>query len=200
VSLRVGNFFIGVSFFGDELEDGGSGRQFCRSPLVSSENSCVTRNGLQMYWIFACSNNLVRSVLAEALCRQLEPEIRADSVGLAPSCKVGLTAKGLHRKGRRLTPITRKFLRDKGMVGMQDKRARQLTADDVKKADVIWVMTERHKRTVLEKFPQAKVRILGDSEIKDSCKSKISEKDLQEWYDRIKSALKSRLAEVSSLQ
>jgi hypothetical protein len=50
VSLRVGNFFIGVSFFGDELEDGGSGRQFCRSPLVSSENSCVTRNGLQMYW------------------------------------------------------------------------------------------------------------------------------------------------------
>jgi len=86
------------------------------------------------------------------------------------------------------------------MVGMQDKRARQLTADDVKKADVIWVMTERHKRTVLEKFPQAKVRILGDSEIKDSCKSKISEKDLQEWYDRIKSALKSRLAEVSSLQ
>jgi hypothetical protein len=52
-------------------------------------------------------------------------------------------------------------------------------------------MTERHKRTVLERFPEAveKVRLLGDSEIKDSWKSK-SEKDLQDWYDRIELRLR----------
>ena len=62
-------------------------------------------------------------------------------------------------------------------------------------------MTERHKRTVSERFPEAaeKVRLLEDSEIKDSWKSKLSEEDLQEWYHRIESALKDRLARDSSL-
>jgi protein-tyrosine-phosphatase len=159
------------------------------------------RNAVQRNWIFVCSNNLVRSVIAEARCRKLAPEIQVDSVGLADSCKDRFTVKGLQRKRRRIAPVTRKFLKEKGCVGIEDKRARQLTADDVKEAHVIWVMTERHKRTVLEKFREAreKVRLLGDSEIKDSWKSKLSETHLQEWYDRIESALKNRLREFSSL-
>jgi protein-tyrosine-phosphatase len=154
-----------------------------------------------MNWIFVCSNNLVRSVLAEAICRQLAPEIQADSAGLADSCEDHFTAEGLQQKRRRIAPVTRKFLNEKGCVDMEDKRARQLTADDVKKADVIWVMTERHKKTVSERFPKAvgKVRLLGDSEIKDSWKSKLSEEHLREWYHRIEPALKARLARVSSL-
>jgi len=80
-------------------------------------------------------------------------------------------------------------------------RARQLTADDVKKADLIWVMTEDHKRTVLKRFPEAaeKVRLLGDSEIKDSWKSKLREEHLQAWYVKIENAIKNRLSEISSL-
>jgi protein-tyrosine-phosphatase len=149
-----------------------------------------------MNWIFVCSNNLVRSVIAEALCRQLAREIQADSAGLADSCKDRFTAQGLPRQRRPIAPVTRKFLNGKGCEGMEDKRARQLTVNDVKKADVIWVMTDRHKRTVLERFPEAaeKVRLLGDSEITDSWKSKLSEEHLQGWYDRIESALKARLA------
>src|SRR5258708_11311566 len=154
-----------------------------------------------MTWIFVCSNNLVRSVVAAAICRQLAPEIQVDSAGLAESCKDRLNRQGLFRKRRLIAPVTRKYLKEKGCVGTEDMRARQLTADDVKKADLIWVMTEHHKKTVLERFPQAgrKVHLLGDSEIKDSWKSKLSEEHLQAWYDRIEPALKVRLAEVSHL-
>ena len=83
---------------------------------------------------------------------------------------------------------------------MEEKRSRQLTAIDVEKADVIWVMTERHKRTVLDRFPEAaeKVHLLGDSEINDYWKE-LTEERLGEWYDRIESALKARLAKVSRL-
>jgi hypothetical protein len=61
-------------------------------------------------------------------------------------------------------------------------------------------MTERHKRTALDRFPGAaeKVHLLGDSEINDSWKE-LTEERLAEWYDRIESALKARLAEVSRL-
>jgi protein-tyrosine-phosphatase len=83
---------------------------------------------------------------------------------------------------------------------MEHKRARQLTADDIKKADAIWVMTERHKRTVVERFPEAaeKVRLLSGSEIKDSWKSNLREEHLQEWHRRIEFALKSRLRKSQS--
>jgi protein-tyrosine-phosphatase len=167
--------------------------------MASLDTCCVMRNVPQMKWYFVCSNNLVRSVIAEALCRKLTTQIQADSVGLADSCKDRLTSEALPRKRRPIAPVTRKFLQEKGCIGIENKRARQITEDDVKEADIIWVMTERHKRTVLHRFPQAagKVRLLGDSEIKDSWKSKLSENHLQQWYDRIESALKKRLSESS---
>lgn len=148
-----------------------------------------------MTWKFVCSNNLVRSVIAEAVCRQLAPGIHADSAGLADSCKDRFTNKGLPRKRRLIAPVTRTFLKGKGCAGMEGKRARQLTVDDVKEADVIWVMTEDHKRTVLKRFPEAveKVRLLGDSEIKDSWKSKLREEHLQAWHVKIENAIKNRL-------
>jgi protein-tyrosine-phosphatase len=85
-------------------------------------------------------------------------------------------------------------------IGFPERRSRRLTETDVREADVIWVMTERHKRTVLDRFPGASERVclLGDSEIRD-CWKKLNEERLQVWYDRIESALKARLASVSQL-
>jgi protein-tyrosine-phosphatase len=156
-----------------------------------------------MTWIFVCSNNLVRSVVAAAICCQLSQEIEVASVGLAESCKDRFDRQGRLRKRRLIAPVTRKFLAEKGLVKAEDTdiRARRLTADDVQKADRLWVMTENHKRDLLRQFPEAegKVHLLGDSAIKDNPKTKLTEVRLQEWYDQIKSALKVRVAEVSQL-
>src|SRR5258708_35345517 len=121
-----------------------------------------------MTWIFVCSNNLVRSVVAAAICRQLAPEIQVDSAGLAESCKDRLNRQGLVGKRRPIAPLTRKYLKENGCVGTEGRRPRQLTADDVKKTDLIWVMTEDRKRTDLKRFPEAagKERLLEASRIK----------------------------------
>jgi protein-tyrosine-phosphatase len=154
-----------------------------------------------MYWIFVCSNNLARSVLAEAICRELEPGLKVDSVGLADSCEQQRNKAGhwVKSRGKPLRPVMRAFL-SKRHIGFPERRARRLTDVDVREADVIWVMTERHKKTVLKRFRKAgrKVRLLGDSEIKDSWKE-LTEERLGGWYDRIESALKARVAEVSQL-
>ena len=105
-----------------------------------------------MTWIFVCSNNLVRSVIAAAICRRLAPDIQVDSAGLAESCKDRLNRQGLLRKRRLIAPVTRKFLEEKGYVETADMRARRLTEHDVKKADLIWVMTERHRQTFWTNF------------------------------------------------
>lgn len=154
-----------------------------------------------MYWIFACSNNLVRSVLAEAICRQLAPHLEIDSAGLADSCEQRRNKDGhwVKSRGKPLSPEMRVFLSERH-IGFPERRARRLTETDVREADVIWVMTERHKRAVLDRFSGAseKVRLLEESEIKDSW-NKLTEDRLRQWYDRIESALTARLAEVSQL-
>lgn len=154
-----------------------------------------------MYWIFVCSNNLARSVLAEAICRELVPDLKVDSVGLADSCEQQRNKDGhwVKSRGKPLRPVMRAFL-SKRHIGFPGRRARRLTDVDVREADVIWVMTMNHRRDLLVQFPEAegKVRLLGDSEIKDSWKE-LTEERLGEWYDRIESALKARVAEVSQL-
>src|SRR5260221_11994592 len=100
-----------------------------------------------------------------------------------------------------ISPYTRKQHKGNGCVVTEAMSARQLTADDVKKADLIWVMTEDHKGTVLKRFPEAaeKGRLLGDLEIKDAWKSKLREGHLQAGYVKIGNAIKNRLSEISSL-
>jgi protein-tyrosine-phosphatase len=109
-----------------------------------------------MFWIFVCSNNLVRSVLAEAICRELAPNLKVDSVGLANSCEQQRDKDGhwVKSRGKPLRPVMRAFL-SKRHIGFAERRARRLTDTDVREADVIWVMTEGHKRTLLNLFPEA---------------------------------------------
>jgi protein-tyrosine-phosphatase len=155
-----------------------------------------------MCWIFVCSNNLVRSVLAEAICRELAPHLKVDSVGLADGCEQQRNKDGhwVKSRGKPLSPVMRAFLSERH-IGFPERRARRLTDTDVREADVIWVMTVNHRHDLLDRFPEAegKVHLLGGSAIKDNPKTELTDERLQEWYDQIKSALKARVANVSQL-
>jgi protein-tyrosine phosphatase len=51
---------------------------------------------------------------------------------------------------------SRDVLRDKWGLDISGHRARQLTEDDIKKADLILTMTVSHKNTVVSLFPDAR--------------------------------------------
>jgi protein-tyrosine-phosphatase len=147
-------------------------------------------------WIFVCSSNLVRSVIAEAITRELAPEIDVDSVGLCESVQDAYKRDGERKARRLLPPVMRTFLANKGW-GMEGKRARGLTAFDVETADIIWVMTETHKLEALKQFPSAdgKVYLLGKSNITDSWKADLRPEHLQKWVDQIAPAVQARIDE-----
>ena len=97
--------------------------------------------------LFVCDGNVCRSPMAEALLRKKLAERKITGVNVA-SC--GLSARPWGVADRRLSLVigeAYKFL--------EDHRSRPLTEREVREADLILGMENRHVKTILERFPEA---------------------------------------------
>lgn len=109
-------------------------------------------------YLFVCPGNTGRSAMAESLCRHRineilkereldETRIEVFSAGISP--KVG-------------TPISegaRSALAEYEIYSL-DHEARQLNNAMVRKANVVFCMSEDHKREIIKKFPSATLKVV----------------------------------------
>jgi protein-tyrosine-phosphatase len=137
--------------------------------LLPNPAPATNATPLQRLFLFVCAGNTSRSPIAEAICnaelaRRLnlsweaigQTQISAISAGLAP------------RAGAFMTPESRHVLQQLG-VQSSPRLAQALTAEMMHRSEVVYCMTQKIQRQVIELFPAAaaKVRCLdpaGDIE------------------------------------
>jgi protein-tyrosine-phosphatase len=144
--------------------------------------------------VFICTMNRFRSPMAAAIARKLRPDLVIESAGLAFSTDQKRVGSVIKPHVHRPAPALRDFLARRGM-DISEHRSHRLTAHDVKSADLVIVMTNRHKAQVLQSFPKGreKVRLLADYEIFDNWKPLTDEK-LKRMYALIYPAVEKLLA------
>jgi protein-tyrosine-phosphatase len=96
--------------------------------------------------LFVCTGNTCRSPMAQGLMNQLSHkkglDIQATSAGIAASEGMMISGNALDALG------------EEG-IDMSYHRARQLTANDISNANIIFCMTDAHTATVAAIYPQA---------------------------------------------
>jgi protein-tyrosine-phosphatase len=124
---------------------------------------------LQRVFIFVCSGNTSRSPMAQAICtseiaRRLGVSIEALAEKNIQVWSAGLTAK----PGSPLTQDARNALAGIGVPAHQHA-SRNLSDEMVAPAEAIFVMTEKQRREVIERFPAAahKVHCLAEQDLDD---------------------------------
>jgi len=100
--------------------------------------------------LFVCTGNTCRSPMAEGLFRSLLPE---EWRGRVEAISAGAGAA----PGEPPTPEARRAAAEGG-VDIEGIRSRRLTADLVRRADLIVVMARGHRRSVLDLDPEADVK------------------------------------------
>ncbi|MBN1826324.1 MAG: low molecular weight protein arginine phosphatase [Candidatus Eisenbacteria bacterium] len=100
--------------------------------------------------LFVCSGNTCRSPMAEGLFRSLLPESWKDRVEAVSAGTGALPGEPPSPEARRAA--------EEGGVDIDGTRSRRLTADLVRRADLIVVMARHHRRTVLDLDPEADVK------------------------------------------
>lgn len=106
-----------------------------------------------MYMLILCTGNTCRSPMAEGIVqqlieqRQLEKEIRVQSMGLAAY------------DGQLPTEQAIEVMRELD-VDISDHKARRVMLQDLQEADLCYVMTLSHKNILLEALPELEDRIL----------------------------------------
>jgi len=100
--------------------------------------------------LFICTGNICRSPMAEALLRHMLQKAGLDGFEVFSR---GVAADD----GRLMSPEAREALRAEGIDGSQH-RAASLTMADLERADLIFVMEERHWDIVKSQFSANYVR------------------------------------------
>jgi len=126
--------------------------------------------------LFVCSGNTCRSSMAEALAR-----CWAEKAGVANRIRVA--SAGMEAfPGEPAAAAAVAVLKEEG-IDLSGHRARLLTPEMVREADVILTMTRRHKEKILHQVPEAKGKVFVL-------------KELAEGSDRAVADLESREAEL----
>jgi protein-tyrosine-phosphatase len=95
--------------------------------------------------LFVCSGNAYRSPVAEALFRKFVPNIEADSAGISPITSISESA--------------RRFLSKENAEEHLKEHPESLEQKRLRDYDLIVVMENAHKYTVLMKCPECTDRI-----------------------------------------
>ena len=109
--------------------------------------------------LFICTGNSCRSIMAEGLMRKSLYELGKERIEVA-------SAGTMATNGMPPTDETVKVMKEAG-VDVSDFKAKSVTPEMVRKADLILVMEPMHKDSVLRKAPQAssKTFLLKEYEI-----------------------------------
>jgi protein-tyrosine phosphatase len=95
--------------------------------------------------LFVCTGNICRSAMAEHLLRHLSQQ---KSLGLEVS-SCGIAAESYYE----VPQVVHRLLSEKGVPSFEH-RARLLTRDVLRPADLILAMTDAHREFILERFPE----------------------------------------------
>jgi protein-tyrosine-phosphatase len=103
--------------------------------------------------LFVCTGNICRSPLAERLGRT-----HIDAALGEEASRIGLSSAGTHPDvGSPMHPLSATVLRDLG-GDPEGFRARRLSEEDVRNADLVLTMTREHRSAVLALAPRAMAR------------------------------------------
>lgn len=95
--------------------------------------------------LMVCTGNICRSPLAETLLRKL-------LYGLP----VSVRSAGIHALvGSPMTEPNQRIAADLGVTDFAQHRARQLTIDDLRAADLVLTLSREHRKEVVELWPRA---------------------------------------------
>lgn len=108
-------------------------------------------------YLFVCPGNTGRSPMAEKICRHrineilkkeniLESKIEVFSAGISPEV------------GAPLSDGARSALQDLEIFSL-DHQARQLNDEMIRKANVVFCITDSHKKEIIKKFPSATLKV-----------------------------------------
>ena len=107
--------------------------------------------------IFICTGNICRSAMADGYLKYRLRQLGKD-------LNVKVSSGGTHAvQGEESPTFARKAIEKYG-ANIQTHTATTLENSDIEKADYILVMTERHKRDVIRKYPELeeKIKLLGE--------------------------------------
>ncbi len=107
--------------------------------------------------IFICTGNICRSAMAEGYLKYRIKEIGKDK-------QVKVSSAGIYAKQGEPSPINAKRAIENYGADIYEHTATTLDATNIEQATHILVMTERHKRDMIARYPKLvdKIKLLGE--------------------------------------
>jgi protein-tyrosine phosphatase len=133
-----------------------SGFTILRAGVVS-ENTIRTLSSLMV--LFVCTGNTCRSPMAEVMCRKLVAERLGCAVDEVENHGVIIQSAGISAMtGGRPAPHGVEVMTELGL-DLNHHETQPLTEQLVRHADIIFVMTRRHRESILSDWPEAAPRV-----------------------------------------
>ena len=107
--------------------------------------------------IFICTGNICRSAMADGYLKYRLKQLKKDK-------EIIVTSAGTHALQGEESPINAKRAIEKYGANIESHKATRLENSQLKEADYILVMTQRHKQDVIRRYPdlKGKIRLLGE--------------------------------------
>jgi len=140
--------------------------------------------------LFVCKGNICRSPFAEYYARRIFPS------------SLEISSFGYYPKSGRPSPANAQTASQANGIDLTGHRSQIISQEDIDQADIVFVFDEENRRTLLERYPDARRRIYflgclsseGKMQIKDPYGGQV--KEFEKTYNLIEHALDSIAATV----